>query len=372
MQPNQTSAQGDPQADGGEASSVRSANGPSADAGAAVPSGAKSKRWRLVAFGALGLALAGACGTLVYTRYFSARARRALPVVAQRLPAHTQRVADTRLRSDLDELATLPPAYVTSALAAVACGGTDVGSLMAKARGKDLAWLKKNGVLDVAQRVDVRAALRCGAALANGLASPSVVEVAFAENNKTFHVSALRSTAQDLPSELGFVRHNFSGMPGQCLRPKDAKTDCPEGTSATFRDDQTRVFGQVAEVEAFARAYTTAHEELTTTVDILQSTVQHTRGADDTFIVAKPETVPWKLVCERAAPVGHETEFVEACFPSGQEKLLESIATKVRGLAVERDILAKGAAFSVSYVLLTRDEDAARDVEKDLLDLARD
>ena len=125
-------------------------------------------------------------------------------------------------------------------------------------------------------------------------------------------------------------------------------------------------------MEAFARAYTSVRNDLTTTVDILQETIASTTDADVIEITAKPDAIPWASPCEVTGPVEHKKEFLDACFPKGQEKLLDSIVTKVRGIAVERDILAKAAAYHMGFVLLARDEDAARDVEKDLRNLVRD
>lgn len=332
-----------------------------------------SRRWKLLLAVVLSTTIVAVGGGLVLRRYI-ASGQRALPIVAARLPPRTLRVSDSRLRADLDELAVLPDAYVTSALAAVACGGTDVALLIERARGRDLGWLKRNGIFDLGHDEHIRDALTCGAAIRLGgnKGSPSRVGVTFMQDEKPMDVVVLRSPLTDLSLGPGFMRHNFSGLSGQCRHPDEAKTDCPDGATATLHDGDTWVFGDVVEVEAFGRTYTSAHEELTTSVEILQGMVAHTRGADETVIIAKPETVPWKEVCERAAPINHEKEFVAACFPSGQEKVMEAIATRTRGLAIERDMLAKGIAFSLNYVLLARDDDDARELEKDLRDFVRD
>jgi hypothetical protein len=335
----------------------------------ALPKRRWKRRLALVAVVILSLA---AVSTWIGIRYVARLPQVPLPIVAQRLPSRTLMIHEARLRSDLDEVGTLPDAYAVSALASVACGGEDVVALLQRAQGQDLQWLKHAGVLDLEKNEEVRQGLTCGVTLQKAMVSPSVVDLHFQDADHKHRVSALRSSLTSLPTESGFLRHNFSGMDGHCFHPKDAKTDCPDGTPSSVHDGQTWFFGKLEAIEAFARAYTTAHAELSSTVEILQSTVSLTGGADDTRILAKPEEVPWRLPCERAAPIEHKKEFIDGCFPAGQDRLLDAVATKVRGLAVERNVLAKGDAYRLRYVLLARDEEAARDIEKDLLDLARD
>jgi hypothetical protein len=327
-------------------------------------------RFKVIGLGAIGL-LVVAVGAAVAVKTLASK-HKALPIVAQKLPPQAKEVVQSRLRADLYEVAALPDSYVASALAAEACGGKDVGVVLGWARNKDLATLKTSGVLDLTSSPQIKAGLVCGEAIRKTILAPSVVEVSFVEGEKPFRVSIIRATMPDLPTELGLVRHNFSSLAGACFKTSDSKTDCADDAQATFHDGQTWVFGKVAAIEAFARAYTSVRNELTTTVDILQETIASTTDADVIEITAKPDAVPWASPCEMTGPVEHKREFLEACFPKGQEKLLDSIVTKVRGLAIERDILAKAAAYHLGFVLLARDEDAARDVEKDLQDLVRD
>lgn len=330
-----------------------------------------SARKRAAVAGAA-VVLAGLVALGVVRLRSSLSKRRSLPVVAQKLPPRTLRVAEARLRSDLEEVAVLPDAYLASSLAEAACGGADVATLLAGARSRDLPGLKRDGILDMANNARWRDALSCGEAVRKTLASPAVVTVLFSEGESVALVRVVRSSMTDLPMQGAYVRHTFSGLPGFCVRQAGDKGDCTEGAHAGFRDGTTWVFGAVGHVEAFARAYTTAREELTTTVEILRDTVEQSAPADVTVIQAKPESIPWAQICERAAPSGSSKDFHGACFPSGQGRLLESVASKVRGLAVQHDLLATSAGIHSSYVLVTRDDDAAREVEKDLLDLVRD
>ncbi|MGA3124454.1 MAG: hypothetical protein ABSF69_27150 [Polyangiaceae bacterium] len=196
--------------------------------------------------------------------------------------------------------------------------------------------------------------------------------MSFGENDSTFQVGILQAAMDELPGTLGLVRHNFSGLPGQCFKTPEEKADCTDDAQAAFHDGQTWVFGKVAAIEAFARAYTSAHADLTTTVDILQDTIADADETDNIEVTAKPDTIPWTLPCLLSAPVAEKKDFVDACFPKGQGKLLDAIVTKVRGIAIERDILGRAAAYHLAFVLLARDTDTARELQKDLQDLVRD
>jgi hypothetical protein len=318
------------------------------------------------------IASMAAVGAVIGYSSFRSRPSKGLPVVAQKLPPTTSNVGEARLRADLDELATLPPHYIMSSLAAVACGGPDIALNLALAVGKDLSVVQRLGILDLTNNKPLHDALVCGDRVRLALVAPSVVSIVFADGNERHEVRVLRAKLEELPVELGFVRHNFSGLAGQCLRTKDAKTDCQDDAFASVHDRELWVFGKVPAVESFARSYTTAREELSTNLDILQTTIANTQDADSVSVEARPESIPWKAICEIAAPIGNKTEFVEACFPGSQERTLSQIESKVRGLAVERDLVARAATVGLTFVLVARDEAAAKEIETDLHDLARD
>jgi hypothetical protein len=325
-------------------------------------------QWGLVASAILGILV----GVGFVASHFLAAKKRALPIVAKKLPPRTLSIVASRLRQDLDEVAVLPNAYIASALEGEVCGGIDTAQLLGHARGKSLAVLRKLGVLDLPTSDGVRTGLRCGDAVRAGLIAPTTVTINFADNDKTLSVVALGANLQQLPSELGFQRHAFSGLEGQCLHAKDAKTDCPDDAVAAFHDGTTWFFGTTTAIDAFARSYTTAREELTTTVDTLQEAIESTGDSDSTAITAKPESIPWQKPCLEAAPLDHKSDFANACFPKGEERLMDAIVAKVRGVALQDDILGKSARYAFTFLLVARDDDSAKDLEKDVQDLARD
>jgi hypothetical protein len=300
------------------------------------------------------------------------RRTRALPVIAERLPPQTQSIEESRLRADLDEMAVVPGQYVASLLAEIACGGDDMAQKLGLARGKDLDVLQASGVLDMLSNQRAIAALRCGESIRKGLAAPTRIVISFVDGDKTFEVSVMRTRSEALELGSNFVRHSFSGLDGWCQRYTDSKEDCADERQAAAHDRDIWMFGRVPAVEAFVRTYTSVRQELTTAVDILRDTAGQTSEADWIAIRAKPESIPWIYPCEQVAPIEHKRDFDRACFPSGMESVLASITPKVRGLAIERHVLGTAGGYALTYVLLTRDDEAARGVEKDLMDLARD
>lgn len=327
----------------------------------------KKRRVGALAGGLIGLALLGSAGAFAYSKIRASK--RTLPVIAAKLPPQTLSITEKRPGQDpLDDVATLPDIYIASAISPM-CAGTDVVNLIALARNKDLAWLEKEHLLDLPI---FRKGLQCGDKLREGLIAPAITEVRFKDGDKERLVSVIRSRTTEMTSGLGYVRHSFSGLPGFCLKPEAAKEDCPPDANASFKDNDAWFLGRFDAVEPFARSYTTARDELSTTVDILQETIAASEPADFTELVAKPENIAWGMPCALAAPIGKHKEFFEACFPKGQEKLLDAVETKVRGVAVQRDVIARVEGIRFVVTLVARDSDAARDIEKDLLDFTRD
>lgn len=327
-------------------------------------------KWTPIAVGAVVLVGAAVAGGV----YLGAKRTPALSLSlpAERLPTSTSVVGDARLRDDLDEVEELPAPYVASALAEIACGGVDLAEVLPRALGKDISTLETLGVLEIPTSKRLRTGLACGEALRGGLTSDRITTVHFEDGKEQHVIHVLRTRLEQLPTALGFVRHNFSSLEGVCLRPEGAKEDCPQGTQAAAREGDRWFFGRVDAVDAFARSYTSARTEISSSGEILQTTAAQATSADSVSVHARPASIPWTLPCLRAAPVGKTEEFLAACFPKNVERIVGNVEAKVRGLAIERDLLAHASSVGFSFVLLARDADAAKEIEADLLDLARD
>ncbi len=313
--------------------------------------------------------------------------KRALPIVAQKLPTNTSVIVDGRsMSSGLDDLKVLPDIYVASTLS-VLCGGVDVVERVTGARGRTIQELTDSGLMDLSSQ---REKLQCGEAIRKSLTTEGMTIVRFHDNDADRGVAIVRSKGVELPASLGFEKHSFSGLGGFCQTAKEASTKddkekkdstdqkdakppgCNKDSLSVTHDNDTWAFGKFEDVEAFARSYTTTREEISTGVELLQQTIAEAEPADVTEVRAKPDKINWEIPCEMVARVGKHKEFVAACMPKGQEKLLDAITTRVRGAAVQRDIVAKAERVHVSYTLLARDTDAAKEMEKDLVDFVRD
>jgi hypothetical protein len=295
---------------------------------------------------------------------------RALPVLASKLPPKTTAIQQFRIDADDDANTLLPEEFVASKLASF-CGGTDVASVLAKSRGKSLTALKELGAFEAFSSSASQSGLKCGDSIRKSLIDSSAAAIAFDDGDAHLVVIGLQSKLAQ-PTDIGFERHTFSGLEGGCLRSKDAKVECPDDAQAALHEGQAWFFGKTSAIEAFARSYMTAHSELTTNVDSLNSTIAETDPADDIRLAAKPDAIPWLKVCAEAAPSESLIKFAEACFPKGEDRVQGAIVAKVRGLAVESDVIAHAVNYRTTFVLVARDADEAKELEKDVNDLARD
>jgi hypothetical protein len=99
-----------------------------------------------------------------------------------------------------------------------------------------------------------------------------------------------------------------------------------------------------------------------------------TTTSERVHLVAKPTVIPWLAPCYAAAPGNSSSEFIASCFPKDEQRTLDAILAKTKGLAVESDSLARSNSSTLrfTYVLVARDADGAKELEADVSDLARD
>lgn len=295
------------------------------------------------------------------------------PFAVDRLPRWTIAVSEGRIREDLDDLATLPPAYLSSWLAEHACGGVDLARLLTEARGGDLARLHTLGVVDLAGQERWLAALRCGEEVARHLQGHRRRTITFEVDGQTQRVTHLTIDMDRMPHEAGRIPHTYAGLTGFCQDDEPGgEPHCSPDGPAGAREGENWFFGSHRAVDAFAGAYTSAHRERSSNLDILAELSRRTRKASSHTWLVRPRVVPWKSLCAWAAPDDASDAFVRACFPPTSRNVFESAETKIRGLAVERDDIAAENRIRWSLVFLARSEDAARWIEADLQDVRRD
>lgn len=292
-----------------------------------------------------------------------------LPVDANRLPRTSNAIGVLPI-VDAEVFTLTGSAYVSSALAGRECGGVDIASRLALARGRTLDELQADGTLDMLFDPSVRDGLRCAEALRQLLPVASVSVVEFTEDDRAMSVRMAPSATEELALGDLFQRHTFSGLAGVCRGGSDG---CLPGGLAVFRDAPVWVMGSLENVEAFARSHSSPREELSVNVEILaRLTTLVSEAHTTTSLVARPEHVGWTLPCRQAAPIGHEDEFVEHCFPRNQEHLLAGIEARTRGAVMAFDRVGSSSRYSFVFTLLANGATEAEGLERDLGDLARD
>ena len=245
--------------------------------------------------------------------------------------------------------------------------------LLREARGADLARLHSLGVVDLAGQERWLAALRCGTEMASHLEEPRQRTITFEDDGQILRVTQLRLDMERMPHQVGRVQHTYAGLDGFCHDEEPGgEPHCSAKGPAGVSDGKDWFFGTHRAVDAFASAYASAHRERSSNLDILAALSLRTQAASAHTWLVRPRTVPWKALCEWAAPDKGSDAFVRACFPPTSRGVFESAETKIRGLIIERDDIAAEHRIRWSLVLLARSEDAARWIEADLEDVRRD
>jgi hypothetical protein len=293
-------------------------------------------------------------------------------VLGENLPNGTTSVMVGELSAS-DETGSAPNAFVASMLAGGACGSTDLAAKLLQAVDATPAHLLELGILGFPQDENVMRGLRCGDRVRKSLQRPNLVAVSFKEGEANNAETSIALTISAATTEIrdDGTAHNFSGLAGFCSTGASPGA-CEDDGSGGFRRDGRWFLGRIDVIEAIARTLTTAREDVSTNVEILRRLGDDAGEADQIMLLARPDRVGWSEVCEEAAPAAVKDEFLAACFPPRQEAVIDAIETKLRGVAIQRDFLMGRRRVRWGYLLLGRDEDAARDIERDVQDLLRD
>lgn len=332
----------------------------------------RSTRIAAVSAGVLALA---AVAAVVAVRWSAKQARSSPPAIlatlTPKLPASTVSLREGPFRDELDQAQTTPSEYVAAWLAHRACGGPDLVQMLVGVRGKSLEDIERSGVLELPTNERWRNALQCGEQIRKSLLANSHVYTTFKDGDQLRSVVVLSASMTEFPSVLSMARHNFSGLDGACTHEPESKLPCAPGAAAVH-DGTMWAFGDLEAVTSFAQAFTRGREELPTNVQILRDLSEHAGRAETTIVLARPDSIPWSLPCVQSAPSDQRDEYIQACYPPGQEHIHASVETKARGVSLQRDMTAASQTVGWTYLVWARDEEAAEHVRKDLLDLQRD
>ncbi len=229
----------------------------------------------------------------------------------------------------------------------------------------------------------VQSLMECGALLTTNLDQPFQTAIGFKDETGTAQgIGILKLKVDDLPPKYGLTKHAFSGMDGFCRtsdpsKPNAPAMDCTATSEAALHQGTSWFLGKRAGVESIAHTIATPKPDLTTQVSALNDAAAAIEGLSSTRIQAQLTTAkPFlQAPCEWGGfqTSGSLSTFVSSCFPSGDDKVIQDIDAKLRAAAfeIEPDVVKAGAVHG-NIVLIARDDDAAKEIEKDATDLATD
>jgi hypothetical protein len=229
----------------------------------------------------------------------------------------------------------------------------------------------------------VRSLLECGQLLTANLDGNFQTAIGFTDDSSTKQeVGILQLKAQDIPPKYGLTKHAFSGVDGYCRtsdpsKPTAAATDCTATSEAALHQANTWLFGKRAALDTAAHTMATPRTDLSTQVAALNDAAAETEGLSSTRIQADLGSAKSFIgaPCGWGAfqTAGSSKDFFDSCFPNSDEKLIEGMDAKLRAAAfeLEPDVVKAGAVHG-NIILVARDGDAAKDVEKDANELVTD
>lgn len=246
------------------------------------------------------------------------------------------------------------------------------------------------------------------------------------------HIKIGHFKMKTLPTSEGYTSVSFGSLSGFCqttiptyatslslsgLTPPPAGSaatppapvvkTCDDKSNAALVTDNTWFFSDKAALDELSKGIVNPKPTLPTRVAAIQDAFNATSGLPQVMLVAEPKTSKDYLEypCEWAASqlgihysgssssssssgsgsstgtgsgsssgITGRTEFMEACFPAKQDsKLIEEIDAKLRAIAFETDPeYVKAGAVTGNIILVTRDEDSAKDAERAVKELIGD
>jgi hypothetical protein len=228
----------------------------------------------------------------------------------------------------------------------------------------------------------VQSALECGGVLAQNLDGQFQTAIGFIDDSgQKAEVDVLTMKAAELPAKYGLTKRAFGTLDGYCRTSDPSKpnvtTECTATSEAALKQGNTWFLGKRGELDGIAHTIANPKTDLSTQVAALNDAANEIEGLSSMRIEAQLTTAKPFL----SAPCtwgafqsgGSLNDFVQGCFPASDDKIIQEIDSKLRAAAfeIEPDVLKAGAVHG-SIVLVARDDDAAKVVEKDAADLATD
>ncbi len=306
-----------------------------------------------------------------------------LPIDAKQLPGTTNTLVAEQVKGSLETDDHLKKAFTAAEL------GAEICRIHESNPADDLKHMGKHGsstakeFFTPAHLADVQSLLDCGSLLAQNMDGNFQTAIAFTDDSSTKQeVGIIPMKMTDIPTKFGFTKHAFSGVNGFCRttdvsKPNAPTVDCGPTTDAALAQGTTWFFGSRAALETIGHAVSSPKADLTTQVTALNDAASTVEGLGSMRISADVKSAKSFLSAPCAfgatESAGSITDFLQGCFPNTDEKTIDDIDAKIRAAAFEMDPnLSKAGAVHGDVVLVARDDDSAKQVEKDANDLVTD
>jgi hypothetical protein len=340
--------------------------------------------------GVLVLAMAG--GGAVY--YLKKSKSVALPVDPKMLPSQTSEVATQLIEATREPDERVRRAYVAAELGSDLCDpGAENPARKLEELGSRTSRSAKELFFDKKRLEQTGKLLECGSLLGASLHSPYQAAIAFEEGDKKQRVAVGHFTFTEIPETHGFTPYTYRGIGGFCktertplgglggfgggIKPKDDK-ECNENDHGAFRQETTWFLGPRAALESMAVTVKRPKEELTTRISDLKEAAQQTEGLPVAMLQASPKSSKDFFAAPCFYGATHAAvpmlTFLEGCFPAKKlERQLQEIDAKIKAAAYETDgDPQKAAAFHGNVLFVTRDDEGAKIVEKDVKEIVEE
>jgi hypothetical protein len=305
-----------------------------------------------------------------------------LPVDAKQLPPTTTVVEAETIDGSRETDPHIKANYTAAELGAEICReGTPDPALQLELLGV-FGPQKAMQFFSPANLETVRGLLDCGSALGSSLQGTFQTAIGFVDDSGgKAEVDILQLTVGDLPPKYGLTKRSFGSLDGWCRTTDPAKPtvtlDCGPKSDAALKQGNTWFLGQRGELDGISKTIANPKTELAPQIAALNDAANELEGLSSSRIEtqlasAKPFL---KAPCEWGAfqTAGSTNDFVQGCFPPSDDKTISDIDAKIRAAAfeIEPDVL-KANSVHGGIVLVARDDDDGKAVEKDANDLATD
>jgi hypothetical protein len=306
-----------------------------------------------------------------------------LPVDAKQLPPSANVLEAEVIEGTKETDPRVSSAYTSAELGAEVCRESMVDpahqlELMSILGPKAAKEFFKAANLELVQSM-----LECGGLLGSNLSAPFQTAIGFVDDSgQKAEVDILQLKLTEMPSKYGLTKRAFGGgVDGFCRTADPARptvtVECTAASEAAIKQNSTWFLGKRGELDGIARTIASPKAELSTGVAALNDAANETEGLSSLRIEAQLTTSKPFLSAPCAwgafQSAGSLTEFVRGCFPASDEKIIQEIDSKLRAAAfeIEPDVTKAGAVHG-NVILVARDDDAAKTVEKDAGELAAD